>query len=78
MGTRDLPVIIDYILNYTKQKNIIYISYSMGTTMLFVLLSMKPEYNTKIELGILLSPAAIWKEMPLSIEIQNILPMVKV
>ncbi|XP_011692768.1 PREDICTED: lipase 3-like isoform X2 [Wasmannia auropunctata] len=62
MGTRDLPAMIDYVLNYTKQKTLRYIGHSMGTTMFFILLSMKPEYNAKIELGICLAPIAIWKE----------------
>ncbi|XP_011688915.1 PREDICTED: lipase 1-like, partial [Wasmannia auropunctata] len=63
MGTKDLPAMIDYVLNYTKQKSLRYIGYSMGTTMFFVLLSMRPEYNAKIELGICLAPVAIWKEI---------------
>ncbi|XP_011706376.1 PREDICTED: lipase 3-like, partial [Wasmannia auropunctata] len=63
MGTKDLPAMIDYVLNYTKQKSLHYIGLSMGTTMFFVLLSMRPEYNAKIELGICLGPIAIWKEI---------------
>ncbi|XP_011705564.1 PREDICTED: lipase 1-like, partial [Wasmannia auropunctata] len=64
VGTKDLPAMIDYILNYTKQKSLHYIGHSMGTTALFVLLSMRPEYNAKIELGICLAPVAIWKKIP--------------
>lgn len=30
----------------------------MGTTMFFVLMSMMPEYNRKIELGLLMAPVA--------------------
>ncbi|XP_011705563.1 PREDICTED: lipase 3-like, partial [Wasmannia auropunctata] len=63
MGTRDLPAMIDYVLNYTKQETLRYIGHSMGTTALFILLSMRPEYNAKIELGICLAPIAIWKEV---------------
>ena len=59
---------IDYILNYTNQKTLHYIGYSMGSTELFVLLSMKPEYNAKIKLGICLAPIAIWKETIPSLE----------
>ncbi|XP_011706906.1 PREDICTED: lipase 3-like, partial [Wasmannia auropunctata] len=47
MGTRDLPAMIDYVLNYTKQKTLRYIGHSMGTTVFFILLSMRPEYNAK-------------------------------
>ncbi|XP_018343145.1 PREDICTED: LOW QUALITY PROTEIN: lipase 3-like, partial [Trachymyrmex septentrionalis] len=63
IGTRDLPAMIDYILSYTKQKTMHYIGHSMGTTTLFTLLSMRPEYNAKIKLGICLAPVAIWKEV---------------
>ncbi|KYN02544.1 Lipase 1 [Cyphomyrmex costatus] len=65
IGTRDLPAMIDYVLNYTNQTTLYYIGLSMGTTELFVLLSIRPEYNAKIKLGICLAPIAIWKEMSL-------------
>lgn len=71
---RDLPAMIDYILNYTKQKTLRYIGHSMGTTMLFVLLSMRPEYNIKIKLGVCLAPVAIWKEI--SVTMRHILPKI--
>jgi len=35
----------------------------MGTTVLFTLLSMRPEYNAKIKLGICLAPVAFWEEI---------------
>ncbi|XP_012536944.1 lipase 3 [Monomorium pharaonis] len=63
MGTRDLPVMIDYVLNYTKQETLHYIGHSMGTTLLLILLSVKPEYNAKIKLGVLLSPVAFLKDL---------------
>jgi len=79
MGTRDLPVMIDYVLSYTKQQTLHYIGHSMGTTTLFILLSMKPEYNAKIELGICLAPIAIWKErIPLPENIFNKIPKIVV
>lgn len=59
---------IDYVLNYTNQKNLQYIGHSMGTTVLLTLLSMKPEYNAKIKLGILLAPIAFWKRVSPVIE----------
>ncbi|XP_018305084.1 gastric triacylglycerol lipase-like isoform X1 [Mycetomoellerius zeteki] len=77
MGTRDLPAMIDYVLNYTKQQTLHYIGHSMGTTTLFILLSMKPEYNSKINLGICLAPIAIWKErIPLPEYIFNKMPKI--
>ncbi|XP_071649226.1 lipase 3-like [Temnothorax longispinosus] len=68
IGTRDLPSMIDYVLSHTKQKTLRYVGHSMGTTVLFVLLSMKPEYNAKIKLGILLAPVAYWKEISPAME----------
>ncbi|KAG5318972.1 LIP3 Lipase, partial [Pseudoatta argentina] len=77
MGTRDLPIMIDYVLRYTKQQTLRYIGHSMGTTTLFILLSMKPEYNAKIKLGICLGPVAIWKKrIPLPENIFNKIPKI--
>lgn len=41
-----------------SENDLIYIGHSMGTTMNFVLLSEKPEYNEKIRLFIALAPVA--------------------
>ncbi|XP_018395682.1 PREDICTED: lipase 3-like [Cyphomyrmex costatus] len=68
VGIRDLPAMIDYVLNYTKQKTLHYIGHSMGTTVLFTLLSTRPEYNAKIKLGICLAPVGVPKEMPAPFE----------
>jgi len=54
----DLPAVIDYILARTSQKDMYYIGHSMGTTMFFVLTSLKPQYNTKIHLMVALAPIA--------------------
>jgi pimeloyl-ACP methyl ester carboxylesterase len=56
MGIYDLPAMIDYVLNRTGQRNLRYVGFSMGTTMFFVLTSMKPEYNTRIQLMVALAP----------------------
>lgn len=78
VGTKDLPAMFDYILNYTKQKDLYYIAHSMGTTSLFVLLSVKPEYNTKVKMGIGLAPVAFWEKVTPSFnELVSILPVVK-
>ncbi|XP_029174648.1 lipase 3-like isoform X2 [Nylanderia fulva] len=68
VGVKDLPVMIDYVLNYTKSKDLHFIGHSMGTTSVFVLLSTKPEYNAKIKLGICLAPIAFWKEVGPSVK----------
>jgi Predicted hydrolases or acyltransferases (alpha/beta hydrolase superfamily) len=58
MGYYDMPATIDYILNITKEAKVYYIGHSMGTTMLFVMASLRPEYNDKIRLGMALAPIA--------------------
>lgn len=58
MGTRDVPAVIDHILNVTSQQKLSYIGFSQGTTVFFVMCSMRPEYNDKIKVPILLAPVA--------------------
>lgn len=58
MGTQDLPAVIDYILKATSQPTLSYVGFSQGTAIFFVMCSMKPEYNAKIEHAILLAPIA--------------------
>ncbi|KMQ87238.1 lipase 3, partial [Lasius niger] len=78
IGTKDLPAMIDYVLNYTKYETLHYIGHSMGTTTLFALLSTKSEYNAKIRLGICLAPVAIWKETgPIVRFLANVTPQIK-
>lgn len=38
--------------------NLIYVGHSMGSTMAFAMLSLRPEYNVKIHAGIALAPVA--------------------
>ncbi|XP_039306595.1 lipase 3 isoform X2 [Solenopsis invicta] len=65
VGTKDLPAMLDYILNYRGEKDLYYIGHSMGTTSIFALLSTRPEYNVKIKMAILMAPVAIWlKTLP--------------
>jgi len=58
MGTRDLPAMIDYILQTTGAEQIFYAGHSMGTTMFYVLCSELPEYNSKIRAMFSLAPIA--------------------
>ena len=48
---------IDYVLEKTGHKKLFYICHSQGCTELYVLASLKPEYNYKIRLAINLAPA---------------------
>ena len=58
MGTKDLPAVIDYILETTGADQIFYVGHSMGTTMFYVLCSELPEYNSKIRAMFGLAPVA--------------------
>ncbi|XP_013139046.1 PREDICTED: lipase 3-like [Papilio polytes] len=58
MGSKDLPATIDYILSKTSQSKLSYVGFSQGTTIFFVLCSMRPSYNDKIKQAILLAPVA--------------------
>ncbi|XP_072947559.1 lipase 1-like [Epargyreus clarus] len=48
IGNIDLPAMIDYALEYTGKKRLHYIGHSQGTTVFFVMGSLRPDYNEKI------------------------------
>lgn len=48
---------IDYILNETDSKEMMYVGHSQGCTSFFVMASVLPDYNSKIKLMIALAPA---------------------
>lgn len=58
VGIYDLPSTIDYILNVTGKESLYYAGYSQGSTIMYVMCSMKPEYNAKIKLYVHLAPIA--------------------
>lgn len=58
IGYYDLPATIDYILNVTDQKNLLYFGHSQGTTSFWVMTSSRPEYNDKIKAMYALAPVA--------------------
>lgn len=60
MGTYDVPAEIDHILATTGQKKLYYIGHSMGTTMFFVMMSQRPEYNEKIHVMLAFAPVALF------------------
>ncbi|XP_014286908.1 lipase 3 [Halyomorpha halys] len=57
-GYYDLPAFIDRILKIRKAKKIFYVGHSQGTAVFFVMNSLRPEYNHKIQGAALLSPIA--------------------
>lgn len=58
MGSQDLPTVVDFILAETFYSKLTYIGFSQGTTIFFVMCSLKPEYNAKIHNAFLLAPIA--------------------
>lgn len=65
MALIDLPLFIDTILEKTNMKKLTYIGYSMGSTVSYILLSSKPEYNDKMNVVLNIAPVAIFTR-PLS------------
>uniref|UniRef100_A0ABD2WEA3 Partial AB-hydrolase lipase domain-containing protein n=1 Tax=Trichogramma kaykai TaxID=54128 RepID=A0ABD2WEA3_9HYME len=62
-GMYDMPATIDYVLTATGQKKLSMVGHSMGTTMALVLLSLKPEYNAKVEIVVSFAPIAIFTHL---------------
>ncbi|KAM0731929.1 Lipase 3 [Formica fusca] len=58
IGYYDLPATIDYILEKTGHSELYYIGHSQGTTTFYVMMSERPEYNSKIKGMISLAPIA--------------------
>jgi pimeloyl-ACP methyl ester carboxylesterase len=73
MGIFDYPAIIDYILSQTNNSQLNFIGHSQGTTSLLVLLSLKPDYNDKINQAHLFAPPAFRKKLPKSLIVYNFL-----
>ncbi|XP_054738906.1 lipase 3 [Anastrepha obliqua] len=58
IGYFDLPAIVDYVLETTGHQQVHYVAHSQGSTIFFVLLSERPEYNEKFVSAALLAPVA--------------------
>ncbi|XP_017140068.1 lipase 3 [Drosophila miranda] len=66
IGYFDIAASIDYTLsteNGKGQTGIHYVGHSQGTTVLFALLSSRPEYNAKIKTAHMLAPVAFMDHM---------------
>lgn len=48
IGYYDMPAMIDYALKESGKSKLHYIGFSQGTTVFWVMMSMRPEYNDKI------------------------------
>ncbi|CAK1552488.1 unnamed protein product [Leptosia nina] len=58
IGNMDLPAMIDLILTQTGQSRLHYLGMSQGTTVFFVMGSLRPDYNRKIISMHALAPVA--------------------
>ncbi|KAJ8734583.1 hypothetical protein PYW08_013833 [Mythimna loreyi] len=57
-GYFDIPAMIDYVLRATGHTKLFYMGHSQGTTDYFVMNSLRPEYNDKVRVGIMIAPVA--------------------
>ncbi|KAL1438685.1 hypothetical protein MTO96_047876 [Rhipicephalus appendiculatus] len=58
IGRHDVAAVIDHVLNATGASKVTLLSLSQGVTIALVLLSMRPEYNDKVDLVIAYGPIA--------------------
>lgn len=58
IGTRDLPAMIDFIVETTGQEKMFYLGHSQGTTSFFVMATERPEYQEKIKEMYAMAPIA--------------------
>lgn len=63
MGMYDLPANFDYVKEVTGKPDLYYIGHSMGTTMFFVCMATRPEYNSRIRLMNALAPVSYTEHM---------------
>ncbi|XP_061401977.1 lipase 3-like [Musca vetustissima] len=61
IGSIDIPAMIDYIIEQTGQPKIHYAGHSQGTTVYFVMMSERKEYNEKIKSAHMLAPCAFFE-----------------
>lgn len=56
IGIYDYKAIIDFIFSRTGQEQVSVVAHSEGTSSFFVLMSEKPEYNSKVKVFVALAP----------------------
>ncbi|XP_045463037.1 lipase 1-like [Harmonia axyridis] len=61
IGMYDIPAMVDHILSETGKKKLHYVGHSQGGTALYIMTSMKPEYQEKLGLVSLLAPAGYFR-----------------
>ena len=63
MATRDLPAMLDYVMEQTGKEKIQYVGHSMGTTTFMVMNSLDQSWADKVELAVLLAPIGYVEHM---------------
>lgn len=61
MAAYDLPAVIEYVIHITKVSQIWFCGHSQGTTQLFAMLTLRPEYRDKINTAVALAPVVFLK-----------------
>ncbi|XP_047505398.1 lipase 3-like [Pieris napi] len=64
IGYYDLPATIDLVLKKTGVEKLNTIGHSQGTTIFFVMGSLRPEYNDKVNVLLALAPVAYLQNVP--------------
>ncbi|XP_045771409.1 lipase 3-like [Maniola jurtina] len=64
IAVKDLPTMIDYVLEVTKQPQLNYVGHSQGGTNFLVLNSLLPEYNRKFKSAHLLAGVGYQRHFP--------------
>lgn len=57
----DVPTVIDYMLNVTNLKQVIYFGHSQGTTISYIFCAEKPDYIAKVKALFSFAPSAFFK-----------------
>jgi hypothetical protein len=57
MGSEDIPASLNYVMNLTGEKKVIYICLSFGCTLFFIAMSTQPELNNVIDVMVALAPS---------------------
>ncbi|XP_019881620.1 gastric triacylglycerol lipase [Aethina tumida] len=63
IATYDLTATIDYVLERTGFKKLNYVGYSQGGTIMYIMNSMKQEYNEKISIAIMVATTSIMRNV---------------
>lgn len=63
IGIYDIPATVDHILQRTNKNVLYYVGHSQGTTVFYVLTSIKPEYNSKFKAFVHLAPVAFMNHL---------------